>query len=196
MNLLCIPTRLGLPLLGGSKLRGHICSQPGLFTKAVPLHLLLTEETGFIPATSSDNLQKETNIRSSKNTKTYEERRKQRGRSSRYPGRGNKDLAQDFSGLVQSLHHARDPEVKALPLHALGMIVKREGNRRGIPRGHPLERRLPPRRGAASPRQRGRWRLPPNPVRHHCRTRGPSGWTLLCLDAWCARIAPRPRVPP
>ena len=38
-----------------------------------------------------------------------------------------------------------------------------------------------PRRGAVSSRQRGRWRLPPDPMRHHRRTRGPSDWTLLHL---------------
>ena len=61
------------------------------------------------------------------------------------------------------------------------MIIEREKSRRRVLSGHPLEWRLPPRRGAASSRQRGRWRLPPDPVRHHRRTRGPSGWTLLRL---------------
>ena len=58
------------------------------------------------------------------------------------------------------------------------MIIEREKSRRRVLSGHPLERRLPPRRRAASSQQRGRWWLPPDPVRHHRRTRGPSGWTL------------------
>jgi len=44
MDLLRVSTRLGLPLLGGSKLRTHISSQPGLLDKAVPFRLLLMEE--------------------------------------------------------------------------------------------------------------------------------------------------------
>ena len=75
MNLLCIPTRLGLPLLGGSKLRGHICSQPGLLGKAIPLRLLLTEESRFIPTTSNENLKKKKiGIR---NTKTQKHAKKE-----------------------------------------------------------------------------------------------------------------------
>ena len=61
------------------------------------------------------------------------------------------------------------------------MIIEREKSRRRVLSIHPLERRLSPRRGAVSSRQRGRWRLPPDPVRHQRRTRGPSGWTLLRL---------------
>ena len=44
MDLLHVPTRLGLPLLGGSKLRAHISSQLGLLDKVVPFRLLLMEE--------------------------------------------------------------------------------------------------------------------------------------------------------
>ena len=58
MELLHIPTRIGLPLLGGSKLHAHVSSQPGLLGEAVPLRLLLTEEPGFIPATSNNALKR------------------------------------------------------------------------------------------------------------------------------------------
>ena len=54
MDLLHVPTRLGLPLLGGSELRAHISSQPGLLDEAVPFCLLLMEEPGFVLATSND----------------------------------------------------------------------------------------------------------------------------------------------
>jgi len=68
MDLLHVPMRCGLPLLGGSKLRAHISSQPGVLGKTVPLHLLLMEEPGFVLAMSNDTLKK-TDI---KNTKTQE----------------------------------------------------------------------------------------------------------------------------
>ena len=70
MGLLHVLTRLGLLLLGGSKLCGHVCSQPGLLRKVIPLHLLLVEELGFIPATSNKNLKrKRTGIRKAKTQK-------------------------------------------------------------------------------------------------------------------------------
>ena len=70
MDLLHVPTRLGLLLLGGSKLCAHISSQPGLLGKAVPLRLLLAEEPGFITATSNDTLKRRpvSEIRKHKNT--------------------------------------------------------------------------------------------------------------------------------
>ena len=58
MSLLRVSTRLGLPLLGGSKLRAHISSQPGLLGKAVPFRLLLTKEPGLVPATSNNILKR------------------------------------------------------------------------------------------------------------------------------------------
>ena len=58
MSLLHVPMRLGLPLLGGSKLRAHISSQPGLLGKAVPFRLLLTKEPGLVPATSNNILKR------------------------------------------------------------------------------------------------------------------------------------------
>ena len=61
------------------------------------------------------------------------------------------------------------------------MIIEREKSRRRILGGHPLERQLPPRGGAASSRQRGQGRLPPDPMRHHRHARGPSDRTLLHL---------------
>ena len=67
MGLLRILTHLGLPFLGGSKLCGHICSQLGLLGKAIPLRLLLVEESGFILATSNKSLKrKKTGIRNTK----------------------------------------------------------------------------------------------------------------------------------
>ena len=50
MDLLRIPTCLGFPLLGGSKLGTHISVQPGLLSEAVPFHLLLAEEPRFLSA--------------------------------------------------------------------------------------------------------------------------------------------------
>ena len=70
MGLLHVLTRLGLPLLGGSKLGGHVCSQPGLLREVIPLRLLLVKELGFIPATSNKNLKrKKTGIRNAKTQK-------------------------------------------------------------------------------------------------------------------------------
>ena len=56
MDLLRIPTRLGFPLLGDSKLGVHISTQPGLLGEAVPFHLLLMEEPGFLLAMSNEGL--------------------------------------------------------------------------------------------------------------------------------------------
>ena len=70
MGLLCVLTRLGLSLLGGSELCGHVCSQPGLLKEAIPLRFLLMEESGFIPATSNKSLKKKkTGIRNAKTQK-------------------------------------------------------------------------------------------------------------------------------
>jgi len=68
MDLLRVLARLGLPLLGGSQLRSHISSQPGLLGEAVPFHLLLMEEPGFVPAMSNNTLKRGPE---SKNTKTW-----------------------------------------------------------------------------------------------------------------------------
>ena len=54
MGLLDVPTCLGFPLLGGSKLGAHISMQLGLLSEAVPFHLLLVEELGFLLATSNE----------------------------------------------------------------------------------------------------------------------------------------------
>ena len=70
MNLLRVLVRLSLPLLGDSKLHGHTCSQLGLLRKAIPLRLLLVEESGFIPTMSNKNLKKKkTGIRNMKTQK-------------------------------------------------------------------------------------------------------------------------------
>ena len=58
MDLLHVPTRLGFPLLGGSKLGAHIFAQLGLLSEAVPFCLLLTEEPGFRPAMSNEGLKR------------------------------------------------------------------------------------------------------------------------------------------
>ena len=58
MELLHVPTCLGLPLLGGGELRAHISSQPGLPDKAVPFCLLLTKESGLVPAMGNNILQR------------------------------------------------------------------------------------------------------------------------------------------
>ena len=58
MGLLRILTLLGLSLLGGSKLRAHISSQPGLLSKAIPFCLLFTEELGFVPTASNNDLKR------------------------------------------------------------------------------------------------------------------------------------------
>ena len=58
MGLLHVPTRLGFPLLGDSKLGTHISVQPGLLDEAVPFRLLPVEEPGFLPATSNEGLKR------------------------------------------------------------------------------------------------------------------------------------------
>ena len=70
MDLLCVPTHLGFPLPGGSKLRAHVSSQSGLLGEVVPLCLLLMEEPGFVPATSNETLKTRpvSKIRKHKNT--------------------------------------------------------------------------------------------------------------------------------
>ena len=58
MDLLRVLTRLGFPLLGVSKLGAHISTQSGLLGEVVPFHLLLMEEPGLLPATSSKGLKR------------------------------------------------------------------------------------------------------------------------------------------
>ena len=58
MDLLHVLARLGFPLLGGSKLGAHISAQSGLLDEAVPFHLLLVEELGFLLATSDKGLKR------------------------------------------------------------------------------------------------------------------------------------------
>jgi len=58
VGLLRVLTRLGLPLLGSSKLRAHISSQPGLFGKAIPFCLLFTKELGFALTASNNDLKR------------------------------------------------------------------------------------------------------------------------------------------
>ena len=65
----------------------------------------------------------------------------------------NDDVTQDAPGLVQDIHHSRDPFIETLPLYALGSIIEREENQRWIWRIHPLEQRPTPRGRAAAPRR-------------------------------------------
>ena len=90
MDLLRVPTRLGFLLLGGSKLGAHISTQSSLLAEAVPFHLLLTEEPGFLLATSNEGLKGRP---MSKIQKYLMTRRKRDERSSGYPAIGNNDVA-------------------------------------------------------------------------------------------------------
>ena len=58
MDLLYVPTRLGFPLLGGSKLGAHISAQTSLLGEVVPFHLLLMEEPELLPAMSTEGLKR------------------------------------------------------------------------------------------------------------------------------------------
>jgi len=58
MGLLRVPTHLDFPLLGGNKLGAHISTQPSLLNEAVPFHLLLAEEPGFLSAMSNEGLKR------------------------------------------------------------------------------------------------------------------------------------------
>ena len=109
MDLLCVPTRLGFPLLGDGELGAQISAQPGLLGEAVPFHLLLMEEPGFLLATSNEGLKRRPVSKIQKNMKT---RRKRDERSNRYPAIRNDDVAQDDPGLIQDAHHRRDPFVE------------------------------------------------------------------------------------
>ena len=75
MDLLCVPTRLGFPLLGGSKLGAHIFVQPGLLSDKVPFHLLLVEELGLLPATSNEGLKRKPVSKTQKYMKKEESER-------------------------------------------------------------------------------------------------------------------------
>ena len=135
MDLLCVPTCLGFPLLGGGELGAQIFTQSSLLGEAVPLHLLLVEEPGFLLATSNEGLN---GRQMSKIQKYMMMRRKRDERSSGYPAIGNNDVAQDDPGLIQDTHHRRDPFVKTPPLYALGSIVEREESRHWVLGIHPL----------------------------------------------------------
>ena len=100
MDLLRVPMCLGFPLLGGSKLGAHVSTQLGLLSEAVPFHLLLVEELGFLPATSNEGLKRRPV------SKIHGERRKREGRSSGYLASGNDDITQDAPSLVQDIHHS------------------------------------------------------------------------------------------
>ena len=97
MDLLRVPTRLGFPLLGDSKLDAHISLQSGLLGEAVPFHLLLMEEPGLLLATSNEGLKRRPVSKIQKNMKT---RRKRDERLNGYPAIGNDDVAKDDLGLI------------------------------------------------------------------------------------------------
>ena len=80
MGLLRVLMRLGLPLLGGSKLRTHMTSQPGLLGKAIPFRLLLVEELGFVPTVSNKDLERRPALR---NTKTQKHLKKEENKEER-----------------------------------------------------------------------------------------------------------------
>ena len=64
-------SQLSHPLLGGSKLGGHLPTQPVLFDEAVLVLLLLAKELGFLPAASDKGLKKMT-VRTRENMKKEE----------------------------------------------------------------------------------------------------------------------------
>ena len=97
MDLLYVPTRLGFPMLGDGELGAQISMQLSLLGEAVPFYLLLTEEPGFLPATSNEGLKRRL---VSKIQKYMMTRRKQDKRSSGYPAMGHNDVAQDDPGLI------------------------------------------------------------------------------------------------
>ena len=68
MDLLCVPTRLGFPLLGGGELGAQISTQSSLLGEVVPFHLLLAEEPGFLLATSNEGLKRGPVSKKHKNT--------------------------------------------------------------------------------------------------------------------------------
>ena len=102
MDLLHIPPCLGFPLLGDDELGAQISMQPSLLGEAVSFHLLLTEELGFLLATSNEGLKGRP---TSKIQKYMMTRRKRDERSSGYLAIGNNDVAQDNLGLILDTHH-------------------------------------------------------------------------------------------
>ena len=120
MELLDVTMRLGLPPLDDSKLRAHISLQSGLLGEVVPLRLSLTEKPGFGPATGSKILKRRP-VSKHENTRIIKG-----GEQGEYPARRNDDFAQGSIGLVQGIDHGREPNVKVLPLHTLGNIIKQE----------------------------------------------------------------------
>ena len=75
MDLLRFPTCLGFPLLGSGKLGAHISAQLGLLGEAVPFHLLLIEEPGFLLVTSNEGLKRRPVSKIQKYTKKEESER-------------------------------------------------------------------------------------------------------------------------
>ena len=89
MDLLYVPTRLGFPMLGDGELGAQISMQLSLLGEAVPFYLLLTEEPGFLPATSNEGLKGRP---VSKIQKYMMTRRKRDERSSGYLAIGNDNI--------------------------------------------------------------------------------------------------------
>ena len=97
MDLLYVLTCFGFPLLGGGKLGAQISAQPSLLDEAVPFHLLLVEELGFLLAMSNEGLKGRP---TSKIQKYMMTRRKRDERSSGYLAIGNNDIVQDDPNLI------------------------------------------------------------------------------------------------
>ena len=76
MDLLHVPTHLGFPLLGGSKLGVHIFAQLSLLGEVVPFHLVLAKEPGLLPTTSNEGLKRRPVSKIQKYMKKEESERK------------------------------------------------------------------------------------------------------------------------
>ena len=68
-------SQLGHLLLCGSELGTHIFALSGLLGEAVPFHLLLVEELGFLPATSDKGLKRSSMSKTQKYMKKEESER-------------------------------------------------------------------------------------------------------------------------
>ena len=68
-------SQLGHPLLCGSELGAHISTLSGLLCEAVPFHLLLAEEPGFLQATSNKGLKRRSMSKTQKYMKKEESKR-------------------------------------------------------------------------------------------------------------------------
>lgn len=86
------------------------------------------------PAASDKGLK----VDDGQNTKIYRERKEPEAGLSEYLAKGNYNVVQATSGMVQGFKHGCDPHIEALPLQALYVIVESEERRCWI-----LRTRLP-----------------------------------------------------